>query len=109
MAYDPELRQGEPGEDDSLLSAIEIRFHIPTWVEPGTLRAIQETVERICRAPKNTPVGGVHWAAGCGSKPGWSQADQRMLGKPVDPSAPATGEPTFDDSVFQIETCSREK
>lgn len=42
-----------------------------------------------------------------GSKPIFSKADCRFLGKPVDPDAPESGEPTFDDEVLHIETAAR--
>lgn len=45
--------------------------------------------------------------SGYGAKPQWSQADARLLGKAVDPAAPVSGEPTFDDEVLHIETTAR--
>jgi hypothetical protein len=40
--------------------------------------------------------------------PNFSQNDAFFLGKPVDPNAPESGEPTFDDSVFHLDTSARE-
>lgn len=102
-------REGQPGEDDSLVERIEIEFAIPCWIPIDAQREIADIVQAIAKLPQNVPVGHVHWQSGVGAKPNWSQADQRFLGKPVDPNAPDSGEPTFDDTVLHFETSCRER
>lgn len=107
--FDVEKRQAEPGEDDFPCERIEVEFYLPAYVTIDQQRRLSELLDEITRAPVNQPVGGVHWVAGMGSKPSFSQADQRFLGGAVDPDAPLTGEPTFDDTVLHFETFARER
>lgn len=108
MSYNIEKRLAEPGEDDYRLERMEIEFAIPVYITIGQQQRFAELIEEICRAPMNTPEYGIHWQSGLGSKPKWSQADSRFLGRSVDPTAPETGEPSYDDSVFHFETSARE-
>ncbi len=85
---------------------IEIEFALPVELTDEEQRTILDMVQAI--AKRHQPEGMVHWQSGCGSKPIFSQADARFLGKPVDPNAPESGEPEWDDEVFHIETCARE-
>lgn len=85
---------------------IEVEFAIPVEIRPEDARAIYDLVDKIARY--NTPEGQVHWAFGAGDKPIFSQADLLFLGKPVDPKAPARGEPTWDSTVYHITTACRE-
>lgn len=62
----------------------------------------------VVGANNNQPDGGIHWVSGYGSKPRWSRADAAFLGKSTDPDAPETGEPTFDDEVYHVETTARD-
>ena len=89
------------------ISRIEVDFAVPVEVTDEEYMQLSHLVQQI--AKHNTPGGCVHWAAGFGSKPKFSQSDSIFLGKPVDKDAPQNGEPTFDDSVFYIETCCRER
>lgn len=108
-AYDPADRCGEPTDEDSAcVRSLEVSFAIPVWMTQEQMRRFNELVREITYAPCNQPKEGVHWPAGFGSKPHWSQVDAIMLRKPAEPGAPETGEPTFDDDVYYIETCSRE-
>lgn len=88
-------------------TAIEISFAIPVELSEQQEHRLYDLISDIARA--NTPDGHVHWLSSYGSKPQLSQADQRFMGKPVDPSAPQSGEPTFDDSVLYFETYCREQ
>jgi hypothetical protein len=107
--YDPSERLSDCPDDDAFeVSAFEVSFAIPSVITQEHSRRFAELVSDIVDAPWNQPKNGVHWPSGCGSKPQWSQADQRVLGMPVDPNAPESGEPDFDDSVYFIETCARE-
>lgn len=108
MSYDPTKRLAQPGEDDYQLERIEVEFAIPVFITIGQQQRLAELVEEIARAPMNTPINGVHWQSGAGSKPNWSRADAALLGKACAPDAPDTGEPTFDDSVLYFETSARE-
>ena len=89
-----------------MIRKIEVEFALPVELTDDEQRSICEMVQRI--AKRHQPEGMVHWQFGCGSKPLFSQADCRFLGKPVDACQPETGEPTFDDEVFYIETAARE-
>lgn len=109
MTYDPNIRQAEPGDDDSCCERIEIAFAIPVYLTPEDYRQLADFVQRIAKNPVNTPVNGVHWQSGHGAKPKWSLADQRIMGLPGDPDAPESGEPTFDDSILFFETSARKK
>ncbi len=109
MNYDPSIRKAPPGEDDNLVEKIEVEFAIPVFITGEQQHRLANLLEEIARAPKNTPVNGVHWQSGVGSKPSWSQYDAAFLGKQVDPNAPPTGEPTYDDSILHFETSAREE
>lgn len=109
MAYDSQIREEKPGEDDIRAERIEVEFAIPVFITGDQFLRLAKLIEEIARSPKNTPVDGVHWQSGSGAKPHWSQFDAAFLGKTVDADAPPTGEPTFDDSVLYFETSAREK
>ena len=100
-------QQQTPDEDDGSVCRIEIAFAHPVFFSDDEYDALVEVIDRIARA--NAPEGHVHWLSGQGAKPRYSQADARLLGKPVDPTAPETGEPTFDRSVLLFETYCRER
>lgn len=89
------------------ISSFEVQFGMPVWITLEDQQNFQDLFEGIVKAPWNQPRHGVHWLAGCGSKPTWSAVDSLMMGKPVEPGAPITGEPTFDDSVYQLESAAR--
>lgn len=110
MSYDPMKRQGECPDDDACeLSAIEITFAIPVLMTQDQKMRLMELISEITREPWNQPEGGVHWLFGNGAKPQYSQADQQFLGLPIDENAPASGEPSFDHSVYFMETAARSK
>lgn len=105
--YDPEVRLAPPADDASCVSAIEISFAIPCYVTQEQMHRIREVVIEITEERCNTPKEGVHWLCSEGCKPQWSQYDARFMGKPVDPTAPLEGEPTFDDSIHVMESSAR--
>ena len=105
--YDPSVRLAPPPGDESPLSAIEITFAIPSYVTHEQWQRIREVVIEITEAPCNTPQEGLHWLSSEGCKPRWSQYDAAFMGKPVDPSAPEEGEPTFDHTIHVMETAAR--
>lgn len=100
-------RLAEPGDDDQLIRAFEMEFGMPCYITAAQQRKLRDIFDEIIESPANQPVDGVHWLAGCGSKPHFSVADSAFLGKPVEPAAPETGEPTFDNSVLYFESCAR--
>jgi len=100
-------RKGDPRDDDACVSRIEIEFAIPVFVPVDFMRDLDDLLSALVKLKRNQPVGGIHWVSGCGSKPSWSQADARFLGKSVADDAYATGEPTWDDSIYHVETTAR--
>lgn len=109
--YNPHVRLDEPGEDDCVVERIEMDFAIPVYLTHRHQRMLHDLAGEICDYPPNIPLAGVHWPSGYGSKPRWSKADVRFLGKDakqIDPDAPESGEPTFDDNhILFLETSAR--
>jgi hypothetical protein len=93
--------------DDFQVQKIEVEFAIPVTVSRAFLDALHDLIDTLVGRPYNQPEGGVHWVSGHGQKPLWSQADARFLGHPVDPNAPETGEPGWDEDVYHIQTVVR--
>lgn len=89
------------------ITSFEVFFGMPVWITLEDQQNFQDIFEGVVKAPWNQPKDGVHWLAGCGSKPSWSAVDSLMLGKAVEPGAPITGGPTFNDSVYQLESAAR--
>ena len=89
-----------------MIRSIEISFAIPVDLTDDERQSLDKFVQRICK--RHEPDGWCYWPSGYGSKPNFSQADSMFLGKPVDPNAPVSGEPTFDHEVYSIDTCARE-
>lgn len=89
-----------------MIRKIEIDFALPVELTKEEMQHLCNFAQTI--AKRHEPEGMVHWQSGCGSKPSFSKADARFLGKEVNPDAPETGEPTFDDEIFYIETFARE-
>lgn len=93
--------------DMSKLSAIEVSFAIPVTLTRDQERRLTDLVQEIAKA--NEPAGHLHWLSGTGHKPNLSQADARFLGRTPDANAPESGEPTWDDTIFHMETYCRER
>lgn len=93
----------------SKISKIEIEFAAPVEVPEELEQALAKVVEGVCDKYNADNPDRVMWPFGVGSKPKWSKLDAAFLGKPADPNAPDTGEPTFDDSVFFVECAERER
>jgi hypothetical protein len=107
-AYDPSERLDVCHDGDaSSCNRIEIEFGINVAITQYQQRMLHELISEIVSDPWNQPKEGVHWLAGSGSKPRYSQADCHFLGIPVDANAPIAGEPTFDDCTLFMETCAR--
>ncbi len=90
-----------------MITKIEVDFAIPVELSDDDIQKLDALIQGI--AKRHEPKGMLHWCAGMGNKPVFSQADSRFLGKPVNPDAPISGEPTWNDSIFYIETCCRER
>ncbi len=90
----------------SAVSRIEIDFQLPVELTDKEMQWLDKFTRQIC--DRHQPEGWVYWPSGYGSRPNFSQVDSMFLGKPVDPDAPVSGEPTFDHSVYCISTCARE-
>lgn len=90
------------------MRAIEITFPVDVTLTPDHHRRINMILNELCEEYKLAHPDRVMWPAGFGSKPRWSRADLRFMGKPDDPSAPEAGEPSFDDATYSIEVSERE-
>lgn len=89
-----------------MIRKLEIEWDLPVELTDAEYQSLDRFIDRICK--RHCPEGWAFWPAGHGSKPTFSQADSRFLGKDVDPAAPLTGEPTWDDSVYHIDCSARE-
>ena len=108
MRDDVELaREAEPHDEDVACQRIEIEFAIPVFIPQSALRELDGLLSAIVRLKMNQLKGHAHWVSGYGSKPLWSQADARFLGKAPAGDASPSGEPQFDDSTYYIETSCR--
>jgi len=101
-------RCAPPPDECPSVTAIEIYFAIPAYLTEDDYRKLDELISGVVDRLYNQTPHGVHWLSRQGSKPTWSQADCVVLGKPIDPNAPAEGEPTFDDSILYYETTARQ-
>jgi hypothetical protein len=71
--------------------AIEIQFARPVLITLSVQRILVDLVNEMARATETPEF--IHWAAGSGSKPLWREPE----------------EPEWDDTIFHIETFSRER
>ena len=81
----------DPDDDGFEIRRIEVDFAIPVEMTQTTQRLLCEIVNGMARATETPQI--VHWQAGCGSKPIWNEPQ----------------EPTWDDSIYHIDTCARER
>jgi hypothetical protein len=89
-----------------VIRQIRIDFDLPVDPSDEEMQMLDRIVGRIC--DRECPEGWAFWPPGHGSMPNFSQVDAMFLGKPVDPTAPASEEPTWDDSIYQIDCSVRE-
>lgn len=73
------------------ISCIEVRFGVPVELTTREMQDIHRIVNNAARRSQTVDL--VHWAAGTGSKPTWRDPE----------------DPEWDDSVFFIECCARER
>lgn len=90
------------------INRIEISFPVGIEFPAGFDQALDALVNMVCKAYEAQNPTRVMWPAGAGSKPKFSVADSIFLGKAPDADAPDAGEPTFDDSVYEISVAERE-
>lgn len=90
------------------VTQIEIQFPCPVELPEGWERALDGLIDIVCKQYQREHPKEVMWPSGHGSKPTFSKADAAFLGKPATPDAPDTGEPTWDDSIYQISVACRE-
>lgn len=79
------------GDDGFEIKRIEVEFAIPVVMTPALQRHLCNMVNAMARATETDEI--VHWQSGVGSKPIWNEPH----------------EPTWDDSVYHIETCARQR
>jgi hypothetical protein len=89
------------------ISKIEVNFALPVDLTDSEMRIIRDIANDAARRTE-TPER-VHWAAGTGSKPNWSKTDCKIFGYEPTADSPESGEPTWDDSVYCIDTATRER
>lgn len=94
-------------EDGIVISKIEVSFARPVELTQNEMQEIHAIVGEAARRTETPEF--VHWAAGTGSKPNWSKTDCAIFGYQPTADSPESGEPTFDDSVYFIETATRER
>jgi hypothetical protein len=70
---------------------IEVQFGVPVELTSREMQDVNRIVNNAARRSQTPKL--VHWAAGCGSKPLWREPE----------------EPEWDDSIFFIECCARER
>jgi hypothetical protein len=74
-----------------MISRIEVQFAVPVELTDREMQDIHRIVNNAARRSQTPEL--IHWAAGTGSKPIWRKPQ----------------EPEWDDSVFFIECCARER
>jgi hypothetical protein len=89
------------------ISKIEVSFARPVDLTDAEMHELHNIVEDAARRTETREF--VHWAAGTGCKPNWSHTDCIALGTTPTADSPLSGEPTWDDTVFYIETATRER
>lgn len=90
------------------ITSIEICFDAAVTLPDGFERALDGLIGMVCEQYQRENPTRVMWPAGSGGKPQWSQADAAFLGATTGAGAPASGEPTFDASVYFVDCAERE-
>lgn len=85
-----------------------LEVELPVGMDDQFREDLHKILTRMCKRYESDNPGRVMWVFGQGQKPRFSQADARFLGRLVDPTAPDTGEPTYDPSVYCVELFERE-
>ena len=94
--------------DEAKIRRVEINFGAAVNLPDGWERALDGLVDMVCQQYKRENPTRTMWPDGHGCKPQWSKADAAFLGKTASPTAPDSGEPTWDDSVYCIDVTEQE-
>ena len=100
-------RKAKPTAEDMLCEQIEIAFALPCYITQEQQHALWKIAREIVESPVNQASGFVHWLSTTGCKTNWSKVDAALLGKKADANAPDAGEPTYDESIFVLESSFR--
>lgn len=90
------------------LQKLEISFPCTVDVPEEVIRKIDALVGEVCELYETQNPTRIMWPAGHGSKINWSRMDAAFLGRPAEPNAKESGEPDFDDSIYEISVSERE-
>jgi hypothetical protein len=89
------------------VTKIEVSFARPVDLTDGDMHTIHTVVAEAARRTETPEF--VHWAAGTGSKPNWSKTDCEIFGYEPTNDSQESGEPTWDHTVYYIETATRQR
>ena len=90
------------------IQQIEIVFPCPVTIPDGWEQILDALIDMVCKQYEKENPDRVMWPAGHGCKPIWSQRDAGFLGVKPDRDAPLDGEPSWDESTYQISCSERE-
>lgn len=96
------------GSEMDLLQAMTLRTTTFFDMDDCNARLLDAFCHKLCVRFEEANPTMVMWPAAFGNRPNWSQTDAAFLGRQSALDAPADGDPTFDDSVYQIECYARE-
>jgi hypothetical protein len=90
------------------LQKLEISFPCTVDVPEEIIREIDALVGKVCELYEAQNPTRIMWPAGHGWKINWSRMDAAFLGRPAEPNAKESGEPDYDDSIYEISVSERE-
>lgn len=90
------------------LQKLEISFPCTVDVPEEVIRKIDALVGEVCELYETQNPTRIMWPACHGCKINWSRTDAAFLGRPADPNAKESGEPDYDDSIYEISVSERE-
>ena len=94
-----------------MIRKIEIELPFPMEIDSRVFEMIDRILTKyVCTPYEKHYMTRVMWVSAHGSKPSYSEVDALVLGKKgFDPNIKNGDEPTYDDSIWQIEISEREK
>lgn len=90
------------------LHKLEISFPCTVDVPEEVIRKIDALVGEVCKLYEAQNPTRIMWPSGHGSKIIWSRIDAAFLGRTAEPDAKASGEPDYDESIYEISVSERE-
>ena len=96
------------GSNPNSLSRLTLETTAHFEVSDGAMRMLDAFCFGLCDQFNHANPTMIMWPSSQGARPNWSKQDAAFLGKSTSEDAPDDGEPTFDDSVWQIECTCRE-